>query len=644
MRRWVLLASAILTLVAALAATGAFATAELQADLIGPKLKPCRDLSEVLCGSITRPLDPADPEAGTMKIGFQFYPARAGASEGTIVAVEGGPGYATTASADWYLELYEPLRDTRDILLVDNRGTGLSQPIRCRLLQNYQGDYAVAVEICGEKLGGASDLYGSAFAADDLAAVLDYLAIDRIDLYGDSYGTYFAQTFAVRHPTRVRTVTLDAAYPVEGLDPWYRDISEAIVDSFQTVCKRDPGCSGLGGDPIVRLRQLAAALAVEPLTGHAFDADGVRHRVTIDVPELGFLMGTATYGYAVYRELDAAGQAWLDNDDPAPLLRIMAEQTWWGDAGPVAEYSEALYVGTACNDYPQLWDRFAARSDREAQYQAAVDALKVSDPDAFYPFTVDEWLLSSWSSESYFCLPWPAPDRWVPPLPNQSSGGPSEYPTVPVLVMVGDLDSITSPEASLWTANHFPNSTYLEVPNVAHVVALGDYQGCTSSIAVRFVATGGDVGDVSCVASAYQEVRTVESFPKRLADVVPAEGASAHAGRVARAVLDTVGDIFPRWMTMAGESGVGLRGGKFSSTGFDIVEFDLRRLEFVNNVKVSGSVVWDRFTGVIEAEVRFEGAASGRLLFTWNDYDHVAVATASGRVDGEEVALTLLAP
>ena len=633
LRRWASLVTVILISLASLAAPSAAASVP-----VAEGVRPCPGMRQVLCGSIIRPLDPSDPAAGTIEIGFHLYPARSGSSEGTIVAVEGGPGYASTASADWYLDLYELLRDTRDVLIVDNRGTGLSDPIGCRQLQSYQGDYAEALEECGEKLGSTSDVYGTAFAADDMAAVLDYLSIDRIDLYGDSYGTFFAQTFAVRHPDRVRTVTLDAAYPVEGLDPWYRDINRAMVDAFQAVCARDVQCSALGGDPIERLRKLADALAIEPLTGQARDADGVLRNVTVDVPGLGFLMGVATYGHTVYRELDGAGQAWLDNADPAPLLRIMAEQTWWGDAGPIEEFSEGAYVAVACNDYPQLWDIFAPRPEREAQFLAAVDALKASDPDAFYPFTVDEWIASDWF-DGDFCLPWPAPDLWVPPLPE-----PHTYPDVPVLVMVGDLDSITSPEASMQAAAHFPNSTYVEVPNLGHVVALGDYHGCTSGIAVRFVATGGDPGDVSCAATTYQEVRTVESFPTQLADVAPASGGSVHGGQVARAVADTVGDIFPRWMNALGYDGVGLRGGTFTSTGLEIVRFRLSGLVYVIDLRVSGGVDWNRFTGEIKAEVNFSGAATGRLTLTWNDYDHHAVATVTGNVDGEAVSLTMPAP
>ncbi len=230
-------------------------------------LESCGRLTGVLCGTIPRLLDPDDESGGSIDINFELYPARNQRQPllGTIVAVEGGPGYASTASRDYYLELFDPLLSQRQLLLVDNRGTGFSGAIDCPELQSYEGDYLANVQLCGEQLGDTSDLYGSALAADDMAAVLDALAIPRIDLYGDSYGTFLAQTFAVRHPDRVRTVVLDAAYPVEDQDPWYRDINRAIVDSFQKVCERDPGCEALGNDPIETLRKLADALEAGPL-------------------------------------------------------------------------------------------------------------------------------------------------------------------------------------------------------------------------------------------------------------------------------------------------------------------------------------------------------------------------------------------
>lgn len=131
----------------------------------------------------------------------------------------------------------------RRLLLVDNRGTGRSEAILCQPLQSYEDDYAKAVGKCGRQLAEASDVYGSAFAADDLAAVLDGLEIDQVDLYGDSYGTFFSQSFAVRHPERVRSLVLDGAYFVAGTDPFYIDTNRAMRDAFRYTCERSLSCA-----------------------------------------------------------------------------------------------------------------------------------------------------------------------------------------------------------------------------------------------------------------------------------------------------------------------------------------------------------------------------------------------------------------
>lgn len=218
------------------------------------------------------------------------------------MAIEGGPGYSTTASRDYYIDLFEPLMDTHDLLMMDSRGTGASEAIDCPELQSYSGDYLVNVAPCGAQLGPASDVYGSAFAADDLAAILDSLRIEQVDMYGDSYGTFLAQTFALRHPTRLRTLTLDAAYPVEDQDPWYRDLNQAMRDAIQSVCAEDLECHALPGEALDRVDKLAEDLRAHPVTGIAYDGDGVRHRVTVDAGMLAYLYASAAYGTTVYEE------------------------------------------------------------------------------------------------------------------------------------------------------------------------------------------------------------------------------------------------------------------------------------------------------------------------------------------------------
>jgi pimeloyl-ACP methyl ester carboxylesterase len=632
MRRFAVTALA----VAALAAAGS-AGAATSPVTCAPEVAGAR------CGTVAVPLDPADPAAGELAIGYELYRRhdRSAPAAGTIVAVEGGPGYATTASRDGYLELFDPLLDRYDFLLVDNRGTGRSGAIDCPALQSYRGDYERNAGRCGEQLGASSDLYGSAFAADDLAAVLDALAIGRIHLYGDSYGTFFAQTFAVRHPDRLDTLILDAPYPVEGQDPWYRDAARAVRDAFRSVCERDLRCAATGENQAELLGRMAGRLRLRPLRGAAHDADGVRRHVVVDGAALALLANDAGYGEPVYRELGAALHA-LEAGDAEPLLRLVAEDGYYGDAGPVDEYSEGLYLAVACNDYPQLWDLAAPLGPpRESQYATSVAELRATDPEAFAPFSIDDWLGADWAGYRS-CITWPAPSRFVPPLPE-----PHVYPSVPTLLLVGDLDSVTSPEQAHAAAARFPNATVVDIANGTHVMSISDMRGCASVIVRRFVRTGA-AGDTSCATSAYR-FKLVERFARMASELEPVPAARSLTLRDRRAIAaaaSTVLDLIPRWLTMAGYEGVGLRGGTFTTTGWEVASFQLDRLRWVRDVEVSGRVVWDRRTGAIRATLSLSGRATdaGGLTLRWNELDRDGLARATGELGGRRVGVTFPAP
>jgi len=351
----------------------------------------------VSCGHLRVPLDRRDASAGTVRLHYELYPRsdRSRPLLGTIVAVEGGPGYSTTGSRTYYRDLFEPLLDRRRLLLVDNRGTGRSEPIDCPQLQAYRGNYITAVARCGRQLGSASDLYGTAFAARDLVAVLDRLGIERVDLYGDSYGTFFSQAFAVRFPERLRTLILDAAYFVGGADPWYSDTNRALRHAFEAACRRSPPCARRDGPAMRRVARLAALLRRHPLHGRAPDADGVVRRVTVRTGTLVNLLTAAATTPTLYRELDAATRAVLRTDGyERPLLRLARESTYTGGAGPVRWFSEGLYVAAACNDYPQPYDMTAPPAARPEQYARSVRRLQRLTPWLFAPFGVREWVSS----------------------------------------------------------------------------------------------------------------------------------------------------------------------------------------------------------------------------------------------------------
>ena len=177
-------------------------------------LRRCARAPLTFCGHLAVPLDYASAASPRIRIGFRWLPATRRAA-GTVLSVEGGPGFATTGSEGNYLSDIGPLHQARSLLVIDLRGTGTSTPIDCRGLeragQHQSGRrFDRLVGACGAQLdhqwryrgGGwvhASEDFNTAYSARDIARVLRALRLGRVDLYGDSYGIWFAQTFASRY-------------------------------------------------------------------------------------------------------------------------------------------------------------------------------------------------------------------------------------------------------------------------------------------------------------------------------------------------------------------------------------------------------------------------------------------------------------
>ena len=627
------------------------------------RLDPCEEVDGAWCGTLRVPFDRADPAAGTIPVNFEWYPAEQ-APVGTMVAVEGGPGYPSTGSRDYYIELFGGLQRSRNLLLVDNRGTGTSALVNCRPLQRWHlalGDdeYNRRVAACGNQLNTArplpgggfvhgSDLYGTANAARDLADVLAALETGPVDMYGDSYGSYFGQTFAARYPGLLRSLTLDATWPVLSTDPFYISTIETARIAFDLACRRSVACAlAAPGSSMARIGALAERLRRAPVVGQTREPGSAPSTWKVDVEVLIALVNNAGSDAGVYRELDAAARAVLERRDGAPLLRLAAKSLYTADGGPVREWSAGQYSAVYCTDYPQAFDMRAPLAVRQAQYEAAVDAL----PDGiFAPFTVEEWATSP-VAEFDDCLHWPAPVRDDPPITGRP---PLVPPTLPVLVLSGGLDTLTTwTDGAIVAEQLGPSARWVKVENTIHVTALADPYGCASGLVRQFVRHPERLHtmDVSC-ASRIPEVRVVGDFPRRLSGATPATARKGNQAGAAGLKLATVGaaavgDAIAQWWYLPGSRGHGLRGGWFTLEGDVSVKFDLHKVRFVADTTVDGTATWNTGTGQVTAQVVVKGprGATATLRMRWDDLARHPRATVSGRTgSGARLAATLPAP
>lgn len=583
------------------------------------------------CGILPRPLDPLGEVPGTLAIGFEYYRHRAaGPALGVVVATEGGPGYPARESRDDYLALFAPLRAGYDILLMDNRGTGSSAAVDCPSLQRPGTMLSTeAVADCGRQLGPAASLYSTAYAADDLAALLDALGIAAVHLYGDSYGTFTAQTFAVRHPAKVRSLVLDGAYPLRGADAaWVPNYAPAVRDKFNTVCAREPTCVASGQPALAQIRP-----ALEQLR-----REGSDHGVALATVMFGSAPAVATL-----RETTAAATAYVAGD-AVPMERLFAEARAAVDSrDPTANprlFSSGVAAAVMCSDAPQLYDMRLEPAARLAERDRLVASRMASHPDAYAPFTYDEYrgmpLDYSFLDQ---CVAWPA----ITVQRDASLRAPDDgrYPDVPVLVLSGELDNMTSVADGTAAAASFRRGHQVVLRNSLHVNALPRARStCGATLVRRFVTTG-STGDERC-ASAVPPLRLTVPFARLSDDMAPARALPGHAAgaaalTVASAVSATVADVLVRGRANERDEGEGLRGGGFTrQSGPTGLTLRLRDVRWTEDVAIDG-VVRESTRREVRADLHVRARpGSGHVVLTWSPGG--GEATLSGELAGRRMS------
>jgi pimeloyl-ACP methyl ester carboxylesterase len=427
-----------------------------------PLISPCNigAATRFRCGRITVPAVRGLPDLGDQPIFFAVLPRHETKKPpvGTIFAVEGGPGYASTNfdSAKSYKAVFGPLLRRRDLVLVDQRGTGHSQAVNCAQLQRGMVPEVVATASCANQLGARYQGFTSAESAADIEAVRNALGVGPITLYGDSYGTLLGQAYSVRYPGSLRSMVLSSAYPAD--DPFWRTIYTWAMRAVKLSCARNATC-----------RRRAASLCGSKQLRCGWDAEQRFKRALARIQRTGgplngvlaFLLEAGTWSPNSYLALDRAVTEYLAGD-PDRLERIGHEGRP-GD-GDFHYFSTGMGTAVECNDYPVPWDRATPGIDqRTAQMNQSIAAFPKRK--LFAPLTVAQWMTLP-STGFTGCLSWPPPTaRMEPPVPQ----GSHQPPNLPVLVLSGEFDDITTVSEARKVARQFPSGHVRIVPSRGHV-------------------------------------------------------------------------------------------------------------------------------------------------------------------------------
>ena len=231
----------------------------------------CDAKSGVTCSDVVVPLDRSGRVPGTITLKVESLPAE-GAQRGVMMLVAGGPGQGSATvfnlgdkdSADLYHALFPGYR----IVAFDNRGTGKSGLLVCKALQQsttFVGQDTLAAG-CATSIGPARDFYSTHDHADDTEAVRVALGVDKIALWGTSYGTKLALAYALAYPTHVERLLLDSVLPIDYPEPLETNVLHDMPLALSGFC-RAGACRAATPNFAGDVAAVANALAWTPARG-----------------------------------------------------------------------------------------------------------------------------------------------------------------------------------------------------------------------------------------------------------------------------------------------------------------------------------------------------------------------------------------
>ncbi len=346
------------------------------------------------CARLRAASDPRKPQGRTISLRIAVLPATERPATGALFYLEGGPGGAATASAIRVNAFFAQVGRTRDLVMVDQRGTGGSSRLACPDGYVRGADARTVTDYlrgCLARLNADPRLYTTSAAADDLETVRRTLGYGKIDLYGGSYGATLAQAYVRRYPKSVRSAVLDSgSLPnVRIYDVSARNAEHAL-DALLARCAAAPACQH--AYPNSR-RQLSDLLAGPPRrvsfpTGRvvlrpddiAWTVDWLSQTAE-NAAMIPFAVNAAAHGD--YTTLAATYAAQLGGSNLDPLARlvpfwvILCSEPWAAfDPAATARAGQGSYLASAALARARLFRR-ACRVVPNGRVPPDADRLRV---------------------------------------------------------------------------------------------------------------------------------------------------------------------------------------------------------------------------------------------------------------------------
>ncbi len=415
---------------------------------------------KVLCGKVSVAENPAKPDGKQLDIHYVILPAIKNANpEQALLAIAGGPGQSAIDNAAGFDRMLKEVRQFKDVLLIDQRGTGKSHLLGCEQLTTLDA-FAINDELqdpkaemakCLAKIDADVSQYGSLNAIADFEAVRQQAGYKQLDLYGISYGSRMAQVYMKQYPQALRTVTLDGVVPMQQNIIVISDAIARATHLMLSDCEQDALCHQRFPNLSRQLIQVEAELKLKPKV------------MTIMQPKSG---EPAEFTLTASKFLGTIRMA-LYSPTTRALLPYAIEQAAAGNVQPLlglhaltldgAGIAMGMHASVVCaEDIPFITDELAAQANATPTGKSMLHALTLA------------------------CGAWQVPA--VTPEFHQAVAS-----DIPTLLLSGKLDPATPPSWGELAAVNLTNAQHLVAPYAGHGVA---YQSCANELIATLVKQG----------------------------------------------------------------------------------------------------------------------------------------------------------
>lgn len=424
---------------------------------------------QAMCGEYSVPENPRQPEGRRIQLRVAKVPARAeDAAADPVFLFAGGPGQAATEAYPLLAGVFNEINARRDIILIDQRGTGGSNRLDCPVddedfLQAFDLEFVLeSTRECLQQLDGDPRYYTTPIAMADYDQVRAALGYDKINLWGGSYGTRAAQVYLRLFPERVRSVVLDSVVPPRlALGAEHASQLDRVINAVLERCAADSDCHAAFPELadeyamlVADMRQNPREMTIDhPVTGEPQPLLADRNSLAVT---LRFLSYSSNQQALIPLMVHRAAHGELDR-----LLAqgVMATQSL------MDQLSRGMEMAVTCTEDEPFIGDISSESDTLIG-TVMIEALRAG------------------------CSVWPRGEVPVGYHENRPSAAPT-------LLLAGEMDPVTPPAYARETAEQFTHHALIEVPGRGHLVS---HHGCLPELVTEFIDSADPAAlDTACV-------------------------------------------------------------------------------------------------------------------------------------------------